>query len=1164
MTYSDPPTPLDFRVLFESAPTAYFVLTPNFTIVAASDAYLQVTRTKREELLGRGLFEVFPDNPNDPTATGVDNLHASIENVLKHRVPHNMAVQKYDIRRPESEGGGFEERYWSAVNIPIFGVNGEITHVLHRTDDVTEFIQLKQQGSEQRRLNQELQTRTEQMAAEIYLRAQELQKANSQLQAVNEALAELDRAKTVFFSNISHEFRTPLSLILAPVEDMLSSRSLSVSEREQLELVHRNSLRLLKLVNNLLDFSRIEAGRMQAVYEPIDLASFTAELASVFRSAVESAGLSFKVDCPKLEQPVYVDREMWEKIVLNLLSNAFKYTFTGEIAVRLQAVSDGREANRLRHRVQLTVCDTGAGISAEELPHLFERFHRVQGARSRTHEGSGIGLALVQELVKLHGGTVDVSSFLNEGTTFTVTIPTGSAHLPSKQLSATSNLQSTAINAAPYVEEAWRWLPEVGTVDITSPQSSAKCSSKSRILLADDNTDLRDYVKRLLSPVYEVEAVADGAAALIAVRERMPDLVLTDVMMPRLDGFELLRELRAEPLTKELPIILLSARAGEESSVEGLETGADDYLIKPFSARELLARVRANLEMSRVRQEAVRRVEAERAFLEAVLQQMPIGVMIAEAPSGKIFLRNEQEAQILRHPFLSVSEIEEYQQYKAFHLDGQPYKLEEYPLVRAILKGEVVTGEEIAYLCGDGIYCTLSVKAAPICDRSGQIIAGVATFYDITERKRTEKALQQLNANLENLVAERTAELQQALKFEAMLKRVTDKVRDNLDEEQILQTAVQELAIVLSLRGCSATLYDLDQDTSSICYEYTTSIPTCQDRAAQVANLPEIFHQLQAGHYFQFCPLNSLPGYCREMILVCPIVDHQDFVVGELWLSNRKNYIFNDLEISLVQQVASQCAIAIRQARLYQAATAQIEELEKLNRLKDDFLSTVSHELRTPMTNMKMAISMLKNSPTGERHQRYLGILQSECSREISLINDLLDLQRLETASDRSQSIEVIDLRATLPNMIEPFRSRIQQQGQILQLNLPQNLPPLISDRASCERILAELLNNACKYTSYGGEIVLSISDSVEPATIFTISNSAEILADQLPRIFDKFYRVPNADPWKQGGTGLGLALVQKLVEQLQGSISVTSGEGWTTFTVQLPTQSGFYGRSRS
>lgn len=746
MTHSPSvPTP-DFRALFESAPGLYLVLAPDLTIVAASDAYLRATITQREEILGRGMFEVFPDNPDDSTATGVSNLRSSLERVLQNRVSDVMAVQKYDIRRPESQGGGFEKRYWSPVNSPVFGVDNKVTYIIHRVEDVTEFVRLKQLESEQHKVTQELRNRGSQMEAEIYLRAQELQDVNRQLRAANEALAELDRAKTAFFSNVSHEFRTPLTLMLGPLEDILnkSASSLGVLEREQLKMVHRNSLRLLKLVNTLLDFSRIEAGRMQAVYEPTDLATFTSELASVFRSAVERADLSLVVDCPPLGEPIYVDREMWEKIVLNLLSNAFKFTFEGQIAVTLHRVGD---------RVELTVRDTGTGIPPEELPHLFKRFHRVQGARARTHEGSGIGLALVQELVKLHGGGVRVSSVVGEGTTFTIAIPTGSAHLPGTRISAPRTLQSTAIGAAPYVEEALRWLPEEvgesGRVGEVTPSphhllTSSQFTLTARILLVDDNADMRDYVKRLLSQSYEVEVVSDGVAALAAVRKQVPDLVLTDVMMPGLDGFELLRQLRADVRTREVPVILLSARAREESCVEGLEAGADDYLIKPFSARELLARVGANLEMARVRQESARRVEAERAFLEAVLQQMPAGVIIAEAPSGRFILSNEQVAQILRHPFVSVAAIEEYEHYKGFHPDGRRYKPDEWPIARAIFRGEIVTGEEIDYLCGDGTHRTMYTNAAPIRDREGQIIAGVCTFFDITSRKQAEAEREQL------------------------------------------------------------------------------------------------------------------------------------------------------------------------------------------------------------------------------------------------------------------------------------------------------------------------------------------------------------------------------------------------------------------------------------
>jgi len=432
--------------------------------------------------------------------------------------------------------------------------------------------------------------------------------------AQSAALAELDQAKTAFFSNVSHEFRTPLTLLLGPIEEMLanSEEVLSVHQREQLETLHRNTLRLLKLVNTLLDFSRIEADRAQAVYEPTALSIFTAELASVFRSTIEKAGLRLIVECPPLPELVYVDQDMWEKIVLNLLSNAFKFTFEGEIRISLHWTGES---------VTLEVQDTGTGIPSEELPYLFKRFHRIRGACARTHEGTGIGLALVQELVRLHGGTVEVTSVLNQGTTFSVKIPTGSAHLPSQRIRSPGTEVSTALGSAPYIEEALSWLPEE-ELNVKSWEDHLQPSNSPRLLLVDDNADMRNYVKRLLESRYEVEAVADGLAALAAVRDRLPDLVLSDVMMPGLDGVELLRSLRANPDTREIPIILLSARAGEESRIEGLEAGADDYLIKPFSANELLARVSANLNQARMRQDATRREQTARAEAEAAQHQV--------------------------------------------------------------------------------------------------------------------------------------------------------------------------------------------------------------------------------------------------------------------------------------------------------------------------------------------------------------------------------------------------------------------------------------------------------------------------------------------------------------------------------------------------------------
>jgi signal transduction histidine kinase len=568
----------DFQLLFQHSPDVLLVLLPDaprYTMVAATEARLAATHTTRESL-GRGLFELFPDNPDDPGATGTSNLRASLDRVRATGKPDTMPVQKYDIRGPD---GAFTTKYWSPKNLPVLSPQGEVLYILHRVEDVTELVKASEVG-------EELRDRSRDMEREVIRRSNELATALGELRGANARLAELDVAKTEFFSNISHEFRTPLTLMLGPLEDELAENDGVEDARRHARLatVHRNALRLLKLVNSLLDFSRIEAGRVSAYFEPTDLAALTAELASSFRSAVERGGLSLTVDCPALDEPVHVDRGMWEKIVLNLLSNAFKHTFKGGIVLRLR---------HARGDVTLEVEDSGVGIAPQEIPRLFERFHRVKGAASRTHEGTGIGLSLVRELVQLHGGTVGVESEPGRGSRFIVTLKTGTAHLPAGNAGPATTGGAPGQVAAAYVREALQWLPAAPDAPATSPGSA-----KPRVLWADDNTDMREYVTRLLSPSYEVIAVPDGQAALEAAQASPPDLVLSDVMMPRLDGFGLLKALRADESTRRLPVILLSARAGEESALEGLDSGADDYLVKPFSSRELLARVRTHVKLA--------------------------------------------------------------------------------------------------------------------------------------------------------------------------------------------------------------------------------------------------------------------------------------------------------------------------------------------------------------------------------------------------------------------------------------------------------------------------------------------------------------------------------------------------------------------------------------
>jgi PAS domain S-box-containing protein len=552
-----------------------------------------------------------------------------------------------------------------------------------------------------------------------------------------EALAELDRAKTDFFSNVSHEFRTPLTLIMGPVDELRAAPPVQSDTRlrEEIETVHRNALRLAKLVNTLLDYSRLQAGRITARFEPVPLDAFTAELASVFRSAFERAGLTFTVDCAPLGAPVHVDRDMWEKIVLNLLSNALKHTFEGGVTVWLRE-DDGSAV--------LTVADTGTGIPEDELPRLFERFHRVDGARSRSGEGSGIGLALVSELVALHGGTVTAESTLGEGTRFVVTVPMGTAHLPADHLVAAAGEIAVSPAAQPFVAEALRWLPGGGpTAEPAVPEPAAVAG---RVLVADDNADMREYVRRLLSPRYEVMLASDGRAALEAALADPPDLVVSDVMMPELDGMQLLAALRGDPRTARVPVVMLSARAGQEAAVEGLSAGADDYLVKPFSAEELLARVGAHLRLGQVRREAEERFTAMAGLAPAL-------IWVADAVGSRTFLNKG------------------WQQFTGRELNGElgsgwetglhPDDRDRYvEAVSQAIKGRSGWEVEFRLRRGDGAYHWFLERAVPI--GSPQNVVGfVGTCTDINAQFR-ESERQALLASL-GAVLDRATDVDQQL-----------------------------------------------------------------------------------------------------------------------------------------------------------------------------------------------------------------------------------------------------------------------------------------------------------------------------------------------------------------------------------------------------------------
>ena len=559
-----------------------------------------------------------------------------------------------------------------------------------------------------------------------------------------EELAELDRAKTAFFSNVSHEFRTPLTLILGPVDE-LRSRTTGIDDhaREELERIHRNGLRLAKLVNALLDFSRIQAGRVRAQFEPVDVSSLTAELASVFRSAIDQAGLTFTVDCPPLDPPVHLDREMWEKVVLNLLSNALKYTFEGTVTVRV-----GREDAE----AVVTVADTGIGVPAAEIPRLFERFHRIDSTRARSTEGSGIGLALVKELVGLHGGTISADSQEGAGTTFTVRLPFGTAHLPSEQLVEPQGAQAIAgAIAQPYLQEALRWLPAdtrtatpdtstAATMTAISPAQSG--SERVSVLVADDNADMRDYLCHLLRTAgYEVSDVADGRKALEAIHAHAPDLLISDVMMPGLDGIQLLTALRRDPRTAALPVLLLSARAGPAASIEGLLSGADDYLVKPFAAAELLARARATVELARLRNRHAR-------WRTALVDSLQEAFFVCD-DRGAVIETNAAFADILGYGAEGLPYQPRHPWWPDAGLDPEGHRRAAEAFGGLLGQGRGVYTVPVTHLDGHRLWVTVSVNHAADPASGRQVTVG--TFRDVTAEHyivQRQTALAALNQQL--------------------------------------------------------------------------------------------------------------------------------------------------------------------------------------------------------------------------------------------------------------------------------------------------------------------------------------------------------------------------------------------------------------------------------
>ena len=590
--------------MFESAPGLYLVLTPDLEIIAASDAYLRATMTARTRILGRYLFDIFPDNPDDSTATGTRNLRASLERVRQTKTADVMAVQQYDIRRPDSEGGAFEERYWSPVNSPVCDADGELAYIIHRVEDVTEFIRLKRQDSEQARRTEVLQDRAERMEAEIFTRAQQLQDVNRQLRAANAELAErevertrlterlhrLDQLKTQFFANVSHELRTPLTLILGPVEQMLSAADVPDAWTAPLRVIRRNARTLLRHVNDLLDVARLDAGRLQPRYVDLDIARLVREAAANFDGVAQQREITYDVTTPA-RLDAEVDPEKIVRVVLNLLSNAFKFTPPhGRVTCQLHA-GRGPKAEW----INLEVTDTGPGIPVEFRDAVFERFFQAEQSAIRRFDGTGLGLTIVKDFVDLHAGRITLTEAYGGGAAFLIQLP---RHAPRGV-----SVGGDAHLLRPSSAAAELYVPDVSVPFVPAPDTPDRPEAVgSIVLVVEDNVDMNRFIAAALGSEYVVRTAASGQEALDRALKETPDLIVTDLTMPGMSGGDLLKALRRSSSLSGVPVLVLTARAEDEVRVELLRAGAQDYLVKPFAVDELRVRVRNLLTVKASRQ----------------------------------------------------------------------------------------------------------------------------------------------------------------------------------------------------------------------------------------------------------------------------------------------------------------------------------------------------------------------------------------------------------------------------------------------------------------------------------------------------------------------------------------------------------------------------------
>lgn len=912
-----------------------------------------------------------------------------------------------------------------------------------------------------------------------------------------QALAEIDRAKTVFFSNISHEFRTPLTLMLGSLEEVLRKpeEEVNIENRAPIETTHRNALRLLRLVNNLLDFSRIEAGKEQVNFQRVDISKLTRELASNFTSLVETAGLSYEINVEQVNTPVFIDKIMWEKIVLNLISNAFKYTLKGKIVVSLRTEDS---------HFYLCVKDTGVGIPKEELPRMFERFHRVQNTTGRTYEGTGIGLSLVSELVKLHSGTITVTSEVGSGSEFLVKIPFGS---PAKSPQAVSPSENghTASHAEIFLEEASS-LIEVASLPEAQKRGELKTK---RVLVVDDNPDMRNYIRNLLQNYFDVTTATNGKEAIEKIDSDKPDLVLSDIMMPVMDGVQMMKAVKSNPAWRSLPVILLTARAGEEAKIEGYEIGADDYMVKPFSAKELIARITSQLKLINTRREVegnLRNLVLQSPVATTLLKGPLFEVEIVNAMSLEIWGRTYEEVihKPLAEALPEVAEQGFIQLLEGVYSTGVPFRGNEVPIQ---LK---------RFGTSQTVY--LNFIYTPLRNDENEIIGIIAVGIDVSEQVYARRKVEEARSTLNNAV-----ELAELGTWEIDLKTT-------------LTTYTPRVAEWWGLPKAGAPLNEV------INCMHADDRPKVELAVAEA--------------------LEKTGQYAAEYRLINARTGDERYIQAR----GNVRYDSQNTPVQLVGIVRDITLFKLAHRELERQVRERTSELEMLNqdltRSNDElsqFAYVASHDLQEPLRKIQTFADFARTHSQERDVKLYLEKIDSSAARMSSLIKDVLIFSKI---AKEGKGNAAVDLNEILDNVKNDFELVIAEKGAQI---ASDKLPVMTGNKLHYHQLFSNLIGNALKFNDTSPIISITYRivhhGEVMPGKVLVSDRYHELVfkdngigfeqiyADQ---IFNLFTRLHNRRDYQ--GTGVGLALCKKIVENQNGIITVNSETGkGAAFKIFLP-----------